>query len=116
MSNMWIIEEGLSSGERIIVEGLQKATPGKAVNPQPMKLAVAKRRVQRRSTDMKSANSANLTTEFRKKWKIMALSIDMFPSSALRCQKIASNQMNTLTLNGGMKRPGTDELRRQFVN
>ena len=39
MSNMWIIEEGLKSGETIIVEGLQKATPGKAVTPQPAKLA-----------------------------------------------------------------------------
>jgi membrane fusion protein (multidrug efflux system) len=36
MSNMWIIEEGLKSGESIIVEGLQKAGPGKVVNPQPV--------------------------------------------------------------------------------
>jgi len=35
MSNLWIIEDGLKSGESIIVEGLQKATPGKAVTPQP---------------------------------------------------------------------------------
>jgi len=34
---MWIIEDGLKSGESIIVEGLQKATPGKAVTPQPAK-------------------------------------------------------------------------------
>jgi membrane fusion protein (multidrug efflux system) len=39
MSNMWLIEEGLTAGERIIVEGLQKVTPGKAVTPQPIKLA-----------------------------------------------------------------------------
>ena len=39
MSNQWVIESGLKSGESIIVEGLQKATPGKAVNPQPIKLA-----------------------------------------------------------------------------
>jgi membrane fusion protein (multidrug efflux system) len=38
-SNMWIIEEGLKSGESIIVEGLQKATAGKAVTPQPVKLS-----------------------------------------------------------------------------
>ena len=37
-SNMWIIEDGLKSGESIIVEGLQKATPGKAVTPQPAKI------------------------------------------------------------------------------
>jgi membrane fusion protein (multidrug efflux system) len=36
MSNMWIIESGLQSGESIIVEGLQKAGEGKPVNPQPM--------------------------------------------------------------------------------
>jgi membrane fusion protein (multidrug efflux system) len=35
MSNMWIIESGLQSGESIIVEGLQKAGEGKPVNPQP---------------------------------------------------------------------------------
>jgi multidrug efflux pump subunit AcrA (membrane-fusion protein) len=39
MSNMWIIEGGLKSGETIIVEGLQKATPGKAVTPQPAKIS-----------------------------------------------------------------------------
>jgi len=36
MSNMWVIEDGLKSGESIIVEGLQKAGPGKVVNPQPV--------------------------------------------------------------------------------
>jgi membrane fusion protein (multidrug efflux system) len=41
MSNMWIIEEGLKSGESIIVEGLQKATPGKAVTPQATRIAAA---------------------------------------------------------------------------
>ena len=41
MSNMWIIEEGLKSGESIIVEGLQKATPGKAVTPQPVKISAS---------------------------------------------------------------------------
>jgi len=38
MSNMWIIEDGLKAGESIIVEGLQKVTPGKAVTPQLVKL------------------------------------------------------------------------------
>lgn len=37
MSNLWIIESGLQSGESVIVEGLQKAGPGKAVNPQPVR-------------------------------------------------------------------------------
>jgi membrane fusion protein (multidrug efflux system) len=39
MSNMWVIEHGLESGESIIVEGLQKAGPGKAVNPQPITIS-----------------------------------------------------------------------------
>jgi membrane fusion protein (multidrug efflux system) len=38
MNNMWIIEDGLKAGESIIVEGLQKATPGKAVTPQVVKI------------------------------------------------------------------------------
>lgn len=33
----WIIEQGLKSGERVIVEGIQKARPGIVVNPQPYK-------------------------------------------------------------------------------
>jgi membrane fusion protein (multidrug efflux system) len=37
-SNLWIIESGLNDGESIIVEGLQKAAAGKAVNPQPAKI------------------------------------------------------------------------------
>ena len=31
----WIIEEGLKPGERIVVEGTQKARAGTAVNPKP---------------------------------------------------------------------------------
>ena len=33
----WIVSSGLKGGERIIVEGFQKAKPGAAVNPQPWK-------------------------------------------------------------------------------
>jgi membrane fusion protein (multidrug efflux system) len=29
----WLIESGLSAGERVIVDGLQKAAPGSAVKP-----------------------------------------------------------------------------------
>ena len=36
MSNLWVIEDGLKAGELIIVDGLQKAGPGKVVNPLPM--------------------------------------------------------------------------------
>jgi membrane fusion protein (multidrug efflux system) len=35
IEQMWIIEEGLKPGERIVVEGLQKARVGVAVNPKP---------------------------------------------------------------------------------
>ncbi|RYD49155.1 MAG: efflux RND transporter periplasmic adaptor subunit [Verrucomicrobiaceae bacterium] len=33
--NKWIVTEGLKSGERVIIEGLQKAKPGAPVNPAP---------------------------------------------------------------------------------
>jgi membrane fusion protein (multidrug efflux system) len=29
----WVIQSGLSAGERVIVDGLQKAAPGKPVKP-----------------------------------------------------------------------------------
>ncbi|MBC7857231.1 MAG: efflux RND transporter periplasmic adaptor subunit [Burkholderiaceae bacterium] len=35
--NQWIVSSGLKGGERIIVEGLQKAKPGSVVNPVPWK-------------------------------------------------------------------------------
>jgi membrane fusion protein (multidrug efflux system) len=35
IEQMWIIEEGLKPGERIVVEGVQKARAGVAVNPKP---------------------------------------------------------------------------------
>jgi membrane fusion protein, multidrug efflux system len=31
----WIVEQGLKPGDRVIVEGVQKARPGMVVNPQP---------------------------------------------------------------------------------
>jgi membrane fusion protein (multidrug efflux system) len=32
---MWIIEEGLKPGERVVAEGVQKVRPGEQVNPKP---------------------------------------------------------------------------------
>jgi membrane fusion protein (multidrug efflux system) len=32
---MWIIEEGLSPGERVVAEGTQKVRPDVVVNPKP---------------------------------------------------------------------------------
>ena len=37
----WVVSSGLKGGERIIVEGFQKAKPGATVNPQPWKGAGA---------------------------------------------------------------------------
>jgi membrane fusion protein (multidrug efflux system) len=35
--NNWVVSSGLKGGERIVVEGFQKAKPGATVNPQPWK-------------------------------------------------------------------------------
>ena len=35
IGEMWLVTEGLSGGERIVVEGVQKARPGMVVNPIP---------------------------------------------------------------------------------
>jgi membrane fusion protein (multidrug efflux system) len=32
----WVIKGGLEKGERVIVEGMQKAKPGSVVAPKPM--------------------------------------------------------------------------------
>ena len=34
VGTLWIIEQGLNPGERVVVEGLQKVKAGMAVNPQ----------------------------------------------------------------------------------
>ena len=35
VDNLWVIEEGLKPGERVVVEGVQKARQGMTVNPRP---------------------------------------------------------------------------------
>ena len=35
VGSMWVIREGLKPGQRVVVEGVQKAVPGKTVNPKP---------------------------------------------------------------------------------
>ncbi len=32
----WIIEKGLSPGDRVVVDGIQKAVPGRTVRPVPV--------------------------------------------------------------------------------
>jgi len=39
--NMWIIEEGLKPGERVVAEGVQKVRGGALVNPKPFVMAAA---------------------------------------------------------------------------
>lgn len=39
--NMWIIEEGLKAGERVVAEGVQKVRAGALVNPKPFVMAAA---------------------------------------------------------------------------
>ena len=35
VGSMWVVTQGLSAGETIVVEGIQKVAPGMKVNPQP---------------------------------------------------------------------------------
>jgi len=37
---LWIIDEGLRPGERVVAEGVQKVRPGMVVNPKPYAAAV----------------------------------------------------------------------------
>ncbi|MGZ8246986.1 efflux RND transporter periplasmic adaptor subunit [Methylomagnum sp.] len=41
IGSLWVIEEGLKPGERVIVEGIQKARPGTKVDPKPFAEAPA---------------------------------------------------------------------------
>ena len=36
VDGLWVIEEGLKPGERVVVEGLQKVREGASVNPKPV--------------------------------------------------------------------------------
>jgi membrane fusion protein (multidrug efflux system) len=38
IGNLWVVDSGLKSGERIVVEGLQKVRPGMKVSPQVVKI------------------------------------------------------------------------------
>jgi multidrug efflux pump subunit AcrA (membrane-fusion protein) len=35
VGNLWIIDEGLKPGERVVAEGVQKVRAGMTVNPKP---------------------------------------------------------------------------------
>lgn len=55
--NSWIISEGIKPGERVMVEGFQKAPPGAVVNPVPWKQAAAAGNGQAASQAAKPAAS-----------------------------------------------------------
>jgi membrane fusion protein (multidrug efflux system) len=67
VGNKWIVTDGLKAGERVIVEGLQKAMPGMPVKPVPfnpadtnaVSAATEERRspTRRDSTDSQRARS-----------------------------------------------------------
>ena len=42
VGSMWVIREGLKPGQRVVVEGVQKAVPGKTVNPKTYRASVDK--------------------------------------------------------------------------
>jgi membrane fusion protein (multidrug efflux system) len=42
VGNMWIVEEGLRDGERVVAEGVQKVRPGAKVNPKPFVMATGR--------------------------------------------------------------------------
>ena len=39
LDELWVIEQGLKPGDRVIVEGIQKARPGSTVSPRPYRPA-----------------------------------------------------------------------------
>ena len=41
VGSLWIIDEGLNPGERVVAEGVQKVRPGTQVNPKPFAAAAA---------------------------------------------------------------------------
>jgi len=46
VDSLWVIEEGLSAGDRVIVEGLQKVREGMVVSPKPVAADAAKAEVK----------------------------------------------------------------------
>jgi membrane fusion protein (multidrug efflux system) len=41
VGDRWLVVKGLQAGERVVVEGIQKAIPGSVVNPKPYEPAAA---------------------------------------------------------------------------
>jgi membrane fusion protein (multidrug efflux system) len=46
VGSIWIIDEGLKPGERVVAEGVQKVRPGMQVNPKPFAAAAAETKAQ----------------------------------------------------------------------
>jgi membrane fusion protein, multidrug efflux system len=54
--NNWIVSQGLKAGDRVIVEGLQKAKPGAVVNPAPWQAGASKTTTTQPQTGMAPAS------------------------------------------------------------
>jgi membrane fusion protein (multidrug efflux system) len=51
VDGLWVIEEGLKPGEKVVVEGLQKVREGAVVSPKPMAAAPAGARAVEPATE-----------------------------------------------------------------
>ncbi|MFH2119001.1 MAG: efflux RND transporter periplasmic adaptor subunit [Pseudomonadota bacterium] len=57
VGNQWLIANGLSAGERVIVEGMQKARPGASVKAVPFDGSGEKKNGERKNTDPPAAKT-----------------------------------------------------------
>jgi len=57
IGNQWLIAAGLSTGERVIVEGMQKAKPGASVKAVPFDGGRGKKNGERKHTDPPAAKT-----------------------------------------------------------
>jgi membrane fusion protein (multidrug efflux system) len=53
VDDLWVIEEGLKAGEKVVVEGLQKVRDGSVVSPKPAAKNPAGKGVAEPSTEAK---------------------------------------------------------------
>jgi membrane fusion protein, multidrug efflux system len=63
--NNWVVSQGLKAGDRVIVEGLQKAKPGATVKPMPWQAGTPKTAAsQQTPTSVAQAAAATKSTSF----------------------------------------------------
>jgi membrane fusion protein (multidrug efflux system) len=56
VGSLWVISKGLSTGDRIVVEGVQKVRPGMEVNPKPVSGEAAPTSAGEKAAEPKSGN------------------------------------------------------------